>query len=317
MDLMALEKEFLQRLESGRSINTIKNYKTDLECFNRFLKNTQNNLKIDHFTIVEITDYDRYLHHKYKSDNSRRRRIQTLRIFFDFLVEKQIFPNNPVRKLPTSPKFLDIPRPTSFIDIKTLWVQLLEESRSDHPMNKLLAMRNQLLVLMIYGAGLKVSDMSKLKADQLFIKPDEVRVLVTTNAKRDPYTVPLPNIFATIYPEYLQLLESLKKESNIQFDEVLFNANPYRILSGGLSARGIEVVLEELRKKLDIVLTPKSLRQACIFKWLHQRISESLIKEWLGLTPSYCLKSFRETMNDHVYGEEFLEELYKHYILEN
>lgn len=312
LDLLSLEKEFITHLEGmGRSLNTLKNYRTDLDCFNYYLKNKKENLDISDFTIAQVEQYGIYLQEKYKSDNSRRRRVQALRIFFDYLVSKNLFDSNPVRKLPTSPKFLDIPRPTPFIDVKTLWVYLLEEEQNPNVMSQLMAKRNQVTFLLIFGAGLKVSDLAELKREHIFIGK-ESRVLVH-HPKRDPYTIPLPEIFPFVYNEYIELLEKQKVESRIDFDELLFNANPYKILSGGLSPRGLEIIFEELRKKLMLTLTPKSLRQACIFKWLHQGHNDTSIKEWMGVAPSYSLKLYKDHLDKYIYNEGFLLELYRNH----
>ena len=311
--LKMLENKFFDRLrEQGKSANTLKNYRTDLECFNQYLLQNQKSLDISKYALEEIQEYGKYITNRYSSDNSRRRRIQALRIFFDFLVTEQVVPGNPVRKLPTSPKFLDIPRPASFADVKTLWSHLIEESNNPHKMSQLLARRNQVIALLIFGGGLKVSDISRLKLDHITLGEDMTRVMIVP-LKRDPYTVELPKVFAAVYKNYLALLTSMKDESGLVFDDVLFNANPHRILSGGLSARGLEIIFEELRKKLMLEMTPKSLRQACIFKWLHFGKADNLIKEWMGVAPSYSMKLYKSHMHKHIYNDDFLEEMYLNY----
>ncbi len=317
--LMPLQKEFFEGLKVlGRSANTVKNYRTDLECFNTYLREKLNSVNIDDFDIPKVMEYGKYLENRYSSDNSRRRRVQALRIFFDFLVEKGYFSNNPVRKLPTSPKFLDIPRPTPFTDVKTLWVYLNEEEKSTKTskMGKLLAKRNQVVMLLIYGSALKVSDLANLKNEHLFLDEETPRVLIT-NTRRDPYSVPLLKIFPKVFAEYQMLLEEMKKFSEIDFDDVLFNANPYRILSGGLSPRGLEVIFEEFRKKLMLQVTPKSLRQSAIFKWLHEKHPDNVLKEWLGVAPSYSLKLYKSHMEKHMFTDEFIEEIHTHYLTQN
>ncbi|ATH08166.1 hypothetical protein BIY24_09460 [Halobacteriovorax marinus] len=314
LNLNELQNNFFSKLKAmGRSQNTLKNYKTDLDCFNQYLIKNEGETDITNFGMPQVQHYGQYLEKKYSSDNSRRRRVQALRIFFDYLVEENLFESNPVRKLPTSPKFLDIPRPTPFIDVKTLWVSLLEEATSNNEMNALIARRNQIVMLLIYGAGLKVSDLSKLKTSNIFLESETPRVLIS-HPKRDPYTIALPKIFTQVFEEYILKLSDMKIKSSINFDELLFNANPYRILSGSLSPRGLEVIFEEYRKKLQITLTPKSLRQACIFKWLHQEHDETSIKEWMGVAPTYSLKLYKEHMNNYIYNENFLGELYKNYL---
>ncbi len=316
MDLIGLQDEFFTMLKGkGRSLNTLKNYRTDLDCFNKYLVEVTKNKRLDisGFSIPEIKEYGSFLEKKYNSDNSRRRRVQALRMFFDFLVEEKVFPSNPVRKIPTSPKFLDIPRPTPYVDVKTLWQFLLEESASKQPMVRLIAKRNMVTLILIYGAGLKVSDLSGLQVSQIYLDEDSPRVLVNP-PKRDPYTVPLPSIFTTVFNDYSKTLVTMKRDSKVEFDSVLFNANPYRILSGGLSSRGIEIIFEEFRKKLMIECTAKSLRQACIFKWLKQKHKDSQIKEWLGLAPSYNLKMYKEHLSNHAHDEGFLEEVHTHFV---
>ncbi len=307
--LSELQAEFYGNLRvQGKSQNTLKNYKTDLDCFNLYLVEHQKALHVSEFDQNLVSHYGEYLEKRYTSDNSRRRRVQALRIFFDFLLGKNLISSNPVRKLPTSPKFLDIPRPTPLVDVKTFWESLVEEGRSHDKMTELLARRNQIIFLLIFGAGLKVSDITNLTMSDVTVAEDS-RVLIR-HPKRDAYTVPLPPVFIDVFKDYLNVLTEMKQKSQIDFEKLLFYANPYRIISGGLSPRGIEIIFEDYRHKLMITLTPKSLRQACIFKWIHQEKNVSLMKEWLGLAPSYDLKLYLEHAPTHAMNDEFLTDTY-------
>jgi len=303
-EIVVLENQFLGGLKKAqKSLNTLKNYKTDLDCFNGFLLDAQENLKLKSINNVTINEYSHFLDQKYSSDNSKRRRIQTLRLFFDFLIDQGLFNENPVRKLVASPKFLDIPRPASFVDILKLWSYLEEWSQRPGRLESLVGKRNQLLFVLIYGSGLKVSDLVELKTQDVLLEGSP-RVLIRP-LKRDPYTVPLPHIASILIPRYLRELESCKNESGHTFEALFFNANPYRLLKGGLSARGIEAIFEEFRKKLDIQVTPKSLRQACVFKWLFQKFDDVLIKEWMGVAPSYSLALYKQFSEQYPYHDHF------------
>ena len=90
-----------------------------MDCFKNYLLDTAKSDLLGQLDLPQILEYGKYLDQKYSSNNSRRRRVPDSRIFFDFLVSEGISPSNPVRKIPTSPKFVDIPRPTKFIDVKT------------------------------------------------------------------------------------------------------------------------------------------------------------------------------------------------------
>lgn len=288
--------------KQGKSPNTLKNYKTDLNCFNNFLKDNDWEPNKKALTNSLIRHYAHFLDKKYSSNNSRRRRLQTLRNFFDFLLSQGEVPNNPVRSIPTSPKFLDIPKPTSFKNLKKFWHHLTEEIDESKDLQKLIAFRNLITTLLIFKGGLKVSDLSCLKKSHIFLgkKP---RVMITP-PKRDPFSVPLPDEFNEFITEYLDILNIEMKKQNLEFEELLFNANPYKILSGGLSPRGLEVIFKEYSEKLKIELTPRSLRQACIFNWLKDK-SEENIKEWMGVAPSYSLKQYKEHLQKHIYSDFF------------
>ena len=305
------ENGFLNNLkQAGRSSNTLKNYKTDLTCFSSYLKHNKNQIDIEKFSLPETLEYGKFLEMKYSSNNSRRRRVQTLRLFFDYLVSKNIFNHNPVKKISSSPKFLDIPRPTSFINVKKLWDYLLEAEKNNPKNNleKLKIKRNQLIFLLIYTGGLKVSDIQNLKTTH-FIFKRRPRVIIV-HSKRDPYSVALNHIFQPIFNSYSLLLDETTMRQEIDFKQIFFNANPYKIISGGISSRGIELLFKSWEKKLNFEVTAKSLRQSCIFTWIHQKIDASIIKENLGLSPAYSFKHYKDHGPSHPFSDDFLSSAY-------
>ncbi len=300
-----VQRNFLNKLQDqGKSFNTIKNYRTDLECFNQFLFARQKGEHLRDFNQEKVKEYTRFIDNKYNSDNSKRRRVQALRLFFDFLVQKGYFSENPIRKIPVSPKVLEAPNPTPLLDVVKLHRYLTEQVQGNQGLSKLTALRNLFVFHLIYGAALKVSDIAKLKLSSIIESGNDYRVLVT-HPKRDSYTIPLFESFDSFYKQYKAELE--KYSDQIQFENLLFNANPYRILSGGLSPRGIELSFKEIREKLNIHLTPKSLRQSCIFRWLGEDVSHITIKEWMGVTPGYSLNPYLKCLQDHPQDFHFVK----------
>ncbi|MCY4644565.1 MAG: site-specific integrase [Bacteriovoracales bacterium] len=305
--LVEWERMFFDQLKShGRSPNTIKNYRTDMKCFNRYLLERQDSLELEDFTTEKVKEYGEFIAQKYPSDNSRRRRIQALRLFFDFLISLKLYRENPVRKIPSIPKFLDIPRPATLPDIQTLWNHLLLWGQKENFMEQISGIRNQIVFLLVYSAGLKVSDLAKLKEDHIDSTPKAPKVLVVP-PKRDPYSVPVHPIFVPIYRRYTELLKRGKEIYGLCFEDLFFNANPFKILQGGLSPRGFELIFKDFQNRFHIKITPKSLRQAAVFKWLQKNYSDGLIKEWLGVAPSYSLKLYRAHLPQYPYNEDFLD----------
>jgi site-specific recombinase XerD len=295
-NLLEKQQEFLNILQNqGKSFNTVKNYKADLQCFNHFLLSKQEHLKIKSFSSTQAQEYSRYLDNKYGSPNSVRRRVQALRLFFDFLLKENLFPDNPIKQMAVAPKVLDFPTPPSFEKIHHVYKILKERKDNSSGLNLLVASRNLVVFHLVYGAGLKVSDLALLKLSSVQKDQKQFRVIVE-HPKRDPYSVPLPEIFNQDFLSYKKLFQESLKTLDKDIDHLFFNANPYRILAGGLSPRGTELFFEELRNELKTEITAKSLRQACIFKWLNQNINHSTIKEWMGVTPNYTLDLYLQEL---------------------
>ncbi len=304
-------EEFFQwpKLKGLRQ-NTLKNYRTDLNCFGQFLSELSPRAGEGRLDAAAIKNYGHYLDGRYAHGNSIRRRIQTLRRFFDFLLEKRIFASNLVKELPTSPKFVDRPRPTPCADVAKLWHHLGREIGRTEGLLRLLAKRNRILVLLVYGAGLKVSDLAQLRSGHILANPKRrtpCRVMLSP-PRRDPYSVPLPRVFAPVFKDYQKVLEREKKRLRIAFPHALFSANAHRILSGGLGPRGVEMIFAEIRRHLDIQLTPKTLRQAAIMRWIKNKHGDSQVREWMGVTPRYDLRPYTELLADYPGNDSFLNE---------
>ena len=124
-----------------------------------------------------------------------------------------------------------------------------------HQLNHLLAHRNSIIFQLILFGGLKVSHLANLVQKDLSLKKG-CRVLISP-LKRDPFTINLPEFIERNLHEYLRLLQEYQDDHFFHFDQLFFNANPYRILSGGLSERGIEIFFKEYAKKSGLEMTPK------------------------------------------------------------
>lgn len=310
IELVKEQDQFIANLElKGKSFNTIKNYRTDLNCFNKFVGQSRPDLKITEVTSSEAQEYSRFLIKKYGSPNSIRRRVQALRIFFDFLIEKGEVDHNPIKKVIVAPKLIEAPKPAHFKDIKSLHDFLIVGVNQKTGIERLLYLRNKIIFDLIYNAGLKVSDIAILKTSNILVdKNANYRVLIN-HPKKDPVSIALGKNFNSFYEEYKTTLLSQCQKDDIEFNDLLFNSNPYAILAGGISPRGIEILFKQLSKKTNSKVTAKCLRQSCIVKWIFQNKSKTSIKEWMGVQPSYSLKYYIDLAKSFEFAD-FTEEYY-------
>lgn len=308
IDILKTQERFLSELTyQGRSFNTIKNYKEDLQCFNNFWTLKKRPFILKGFTFVMVQEYGDYLDQKYSSANSIRRRVQALRLYFDYLVTHCQFPDNPIKQLPTKAKVLDAPTPTSYGDLLKIHHFLKQKIQNTKGLERLLTYRNLIVFYMIYDAGVKVSDIAKLNRSDILSDGKTGLRLMVVHPKRDPYSIPLSQGFRSFYAEYLKLYDESLRLMDIETEKLLFYANPFKILNGGLSPRGTELIFADLRTALSLEITARSLRQACVFKWLSQGHPENLIKEWLGVAPDYDIRPYTELYNKRPSDFMFME----------
>lgn len=296
IDLIKTQLQFLKDLEiKGKSPNTLKNYRADLQVFNKFLSEHKRPMTLKSFPLAQVHEYQGHLQKTYGSPNSIRRRVQALRLYFDFLVQRHDFPDNPIKQMAVAPKLLEKPTPVPFKDIIKLKDWLEARISVTEGLERLLSMRNLLVVLLVYESGIKVSDLARLELSDVIDDKKGLRVLVKP-PKRDPYSIPVSLGLKQFFHLYrTELTELWPNRERPKF--ALFNANPHRILAGSLSPRGTEMVFEEFRRQLKIDITARNLRQAAVFRWMCLKTSEGQIKEWLGVAPNYDLALYLEVFN--------------------
>jgi len=297
----------------GRSDNSLKCYRLDFEVFNKFLINQKEN-KVDNFNTFVIKEFEHFLEKKYSNINSIRRKLQTLRLFFDYLVEKDIYHENPIKKIASAPKSILPPVPTKYPDIFMIdnYLKATIENSSSK-LEHLIALRNRTIFILIYECCLNVASISGVESDDLFLGPNP-RIMIRPK-KRDPYTIPIPAQYNTFLTSYLDHLKAYQNEK-FQFKELLFYANSHTVLKGSLSPRGIENLCKNISNHLSIKMTPKSLRQSGILKWILNDTPEATLKEWLGVAPTYNFNIYKKYISDQKEDESnFKDHLdYKHLI---
>jgi integrase/recombinase XerC len=293
------QQAFLEHYRGlGKSENSLKCYRLDFNCINDFLKESkvqnQHTLNFDqHLT----KSFEQFLFKKYPNINSVRRKLQTIRLFFDYLVSCNIIAQNPIKQIQSSPKVLYPPTLHPMEEINQVQLYLVYKIKHSASSKEVIQnFRNYILFLIIYHAGLSVSQLANLKIDHFLelnnFDNDDFRILITNTKRQEPYTVPLPAYLKKTFALYFKLLQEEMRKDNYFFDQVFFNSNAYKIISGGISARGLEDIFHKISESLKITITPKSLRQTAALHWLSSGHSTATVKEWLGVAPAYNISLY-------------------------
>ena len=163
---LALFYEYL-RSERELSIHTQQNYKRQLTCIVEQLLElgVENWQQVDAGWVRQIAS--KGMRSGLKA-SSLAMRLSALRSFFDYLVRQQILPANPAkgvsapRKARPLPKNLDVDEMNQLLEVK-----------DDDP----LAIRDRAMMELMYGAGLRLSELVNLNVRDISLTKGDLRVI--------------------------------------------------------------------------------------------------------------------------------------------
>jgi integrase/recombinase XerC len=196
MKLSDATSEFLSYLkeELHYSPHTVIHYAIDLKQFSAFLEKA--GLKNCSVSTIQSKDIRNTLFDLEKlKPSSRSRKLSAIRSFFDFCFRRGIIPSNPSKWVshPKKPKHL--PKPVkmehvfSFLSKEPDW-QNFKTSR------------NFMIFAMLFGCGLRISELCGLKLSNLSEDMNWIRVLGKGNKERD---LPLPQRLKKHIRNYLKI----------------------------------------------------------------------------------------------------------------
>jgi integrase/recombinase XerC len=167
--------DFLDYLTYERNVstNTVTAYRVDLESFVSFLCNDYFTLgrdqlelrKVDHLT---IRSYLAHLGRRKLSRASMARHLSALRSFFKFLMREGLADVNPARSVATPKREKHLPAVMQTSDVALL----LEQPDT----SLTLGLRDRAWLELLYGSGLRISELVGVDIDDLELRAKLVKV---------------------------------------------------------------------------------------------------------------------------------------------
>ena len=167
------------KIERGFSVNSISSYKEDITKFKKFINYTKNPLEIN------ADDIKGFLHDISKELNStsQSRVISGLRSFFEFLIFEKYIKDNPLKLIESPKTSRKLPDVLSLEEIDLLISKIdlsIEQGE-----------RNLAIIELLYGCGIRVSELVDLKISDLFFEENFIKVTGKGNKQR---LVPIGNV---------------------------------------------------------------------------------------------------------------------------
>lgn len=238
---------FLNNLsvERGLSANTISAYSADLRHFLDYMIESGTSFWKE-VTGGNISCYIQMLG-PLLSPRSRARRLAVLRSFFKFLEKGGLNKGNPASLIPFPKLGPQLPKALTSTEIESLLA--LPDS------SKPLGQRDRAMLELLYGCGLRVTELAELQLRQVVMQPGYLMVRGKGGKER---VVPMGEVAAESVKTYLEFgrLNLLKKSS---IPEVFVNARGQSI-----SRQGIWKIIKSSAVKAGIAtnITPHMLRHS-------------------------------------------------------
>ena len=223
------------KIERGLSESSIESYTLDVLGFEKFLIDeniTKNPIDCD-LSSVQTFIYETA---KLLSPNTQARRLSGLRSFFDYMIFESYRVSNPTDLIEAPKLGRKLP---DVLDLNEVDL-LLEQIDLGHPQGY----RNRAMLEMLYGSGIRVSELINLSLSNLFFEENLIRVTGKGNKQR---LVPMGKFTKKFILFYINDSRTLQKIDSVYQDIVFLNRNG-KILTRQM----IYTIIKQLALKANI-----------------------------------------------------------------
>lgn len=255
------------QIERGLADNTIESYKRDLNQYLVYLE--KNELrdweKIDRYTILSFMQE---LKEMKKSSATVIRMVSSLRKFHQYLKQEQRSSVDPMLHIDTPKKAHHLPKVLSMTEVE----KLIETPNT----NEILGLRDRAILEVMYATGLRVTELTELKMDDLHLSLGLIQTIGKGDKER---IIPIGDLAIKWIENYLKYSRNkLEKPSK---------RSPYLFLNHHgrkLTRQGIWKNLGALVKKAGIEkeVTPHTLRHSFATHLLENGADLRVVQELLG-----------------------------------
>ena len=252
--------EYLQA-ERGLALNTIDAYRRDLTAFCDFLLDTE---KIDEFEKIKrihINCYIKILHDNNYSPTSVTRKIASIRGWFRWLSANEIISQDPSLGIELPRLTKKLPRVISVSEIEEMLNNKLDETQ-------------QVIIELLYGAGLRVSELIGLELNNIELSSRYVRCIGKGSKER---IIPIGEKAQKAIAGYLKIRQLLIKKYKLETKQFLIKENGHL-----MTRQDVYVFIKQQGELLRKHISPHTLRHSFATHMLENGADLRVVQELLG-----------------------------------
>lgn len=267
LDQAVKEFEYEIKMASGLAQNSVTSYIRDVRDYVRYLKQVRGIDHVDRVSTHDIQNYFMTLRKKHYAPSSMARKRSAIRRFHQFLVEERLSQVNPLVEMPKMRRRKPLPKVLSMAECETL---LAVYKVLDTP----LKLRNQAMLEMLYGSGLRITELTELRLEQVFVQRGLIHVQGKGGKTR---VLPLGEAAKQALRAYLA--QGRQNLLNVPTDYVFLNRFGKKI-----SRVGFFKIIKELAEQAGLTqsVSPHMLRHSFATHLLSRGVDLRYVQELLG-----------------------------------
>ena len=156
------------KLEKSLSPNSIEAYSRDIDKLHQFSETQSIKLKPENITLTDLRLFINWINELGMIPSSQARILSGIKAFYKYMLMEDIIKDDPSELLESPRIQRKLPDTLSYEDINKL-IAAIDLSRPD-------GARNKAILEVLYGCGLRVSELTELKLSNLYLDIEFIKV---------------------------------------------------------------------------------------------------------------------------------------------
>lgn len=256
------------KFEKNFSDNTLDAYIRDIKKLESFAIVDLGEVAAQNISYENLQEFIYQLSKKKISERSQARSVSSIKAFFKFLLEEEYRSDNPASLLEGPKLGLYLPDTLSIEDIDRIIEHI--DKKTD------IGRRNQCILEVLYGCGLRVSELVDLKISNINFKEN---FIIVEGKGEKTRLVPLAKSTAECIQDYLNNVRATGK-INKKYEDIVFlntrGTNMSRVI--------VFIIIKEMTQRAGITksISPHTFRHSFATHLLQNGADLRFIQEMLG-----------------------------------
>ena len=266
----SLIKHFIDylRLEQSMSDNSVVAYAHDIEMFLDFLNGVNKYTSLKDIEQEDIEAFFANLYDLGLSASSQARILSGIKKFYAYLIQEKIVAENPTLLISSPSIGRHLPDVLTYPEINSM-IECIDLSQQ-------FGHRNKAILEIMYGCGLRVSEVITLKISNIYIKDEFIRIIGKGNKER---LIPISKSIIKTLKLYIEG-ERMQQEINTKHTDTVF----INKRGSGLSRQMIFLIIKGLAEKAGIKknIGPHTIRHSFATHLLEGGADLRAVQQMLG-----------------------------------